>query len=212
MLQLFWLPFVCLLYALVATLNKGITIGKRVTGLAIVDEGKRFFRLKIFFREFVCQWGIFVLIPLMLLNKEFGFHFDFVELMLFYIVLNLLCLLCFKHYLIDILNCLKVAKVEKDEDKASSSSLFFALMVDITAIYIVSLLIDRFLIQFIYIDTIFVIMLVAFLYYIVSYMTTKTTFGKFFFGIKLSFAGNHRFGTILSREVFKFGLGYWLPF
>ena len=66
---------------------------------------------------------------------------------------------------------------------------------------------------FIFIDTIVLFTIIAPLYYIVSYLIVKQTFGYYFCSIELvpKRENSHWIAVVLKRELLKFGLGAWLP-
>ena len=102
---------------------------------------------------------------------------------------------------------------EQSTSTVPKRKIALATFLDWFLIFSLMLIINLVLRQFIFIDTVVLFTIIAPLYYIISYLTFKQTFGYCFCGIEL--IPKQRTikwtVTIIKRELLKFGLGAWLP-
>jgi hypothetical protein len=65
----------------------------------------------------------------------------------------------------------------------------------------------------VFIETVLLFIMMAFIYYILSYWIAQQTFGKYLLEIKLAQKDDKKLSipVILKREICKFGIGYWFP-
>ena len=108
-----------------------------------------------------------------------------------------------------------IGRKEKSSTTVSARKIAFATFLDWFSIYSLMLLLNLVLRQFVFINVYVLFTLVAFLYYVVSFLIMKQTFGYIFCQIELVSKQKNNstwIATILKRELFKFGLGAWLPF
>ncbi|MDR2836072.1 MAG: RDD family protein [Bacteroidales bacterium] len=107
----------------------------------------------------------------------------------------------------------KSNQISIGNEKISVWASFFSRFIDWFIIYTLSISIDRFLLNFVFIDTIFIIMFVAPIYYIICYLIRQQTLGNYLFGIKLVLKNDNKsfWKSILVRELSKFGIGYFIP-
>lgn len=108
--------------------------------------------------------------------------------------------------------CIKLIMGQK-KVQIPAKKIFLASFLDWFLIFSCTLVINFVLRQFVFLDTIVLFTIIAFLYYVVFYLTLKQTLGYYFCGIELtSKSANTRWSTtIIKQEFFKYGLGAWFP-
>jgi len=101
-----------------------------------------------------------------------------------------------------------------DASTVSAKKVILATFLDWFFIFSCMLIINLVLRQFVFINVIVLFTIIAFLYYLISYSYSKQTLGYRFYGVELiSKQGNkHWTVNIIKRELFKYGVGAWLPF
>ncbi|MCL2312212.1 MAG: RDD family protein, partial [Firmicutes bacterium] len=136
-----------------------------------------------------------------------------------FLFVNAVCLLFFRKTLIDIFSKTEKSKIEVINSepfrKLESGNSFLAFLIDFAVIFTITILLFRILIHWVYIETIPLLIIVAFLYNLVFYAVKKQTFGKLFVGIEVVSKNslNLSFRTILMRElVCKFVFRYLILF
>ena len=104
-------------------------------------------------------------------------------------------------------------KKGKNTSEMSAKKIVLATFLDWFLVFSFMLIINLVLRQFVFINTIVLFTIVAFLYYIVSYLTVQQTFGYCFCNIELvsKQENTHWLVVVIKRELFKYGLGAWLP-
>ena len=109
---------------------------------------------------------------------------------------------------------LMTGQKDKNSFTVPAWEIAFATFLDWFTIFSLMLILNLVLRQFVFINVYVLFTVVAFLYYTVSFLTMKQTFGYVFCNIELvSKRGNSSWiSAILKRELCKFGLGAWLPF
>lgn len=201
-----------LIYSIISATNKGKSVGRELMKIQIDNKTSEYSKIKIFTRDFLFQWGIFFILPMSLIQ-----YFTSISLILLttFIVINTLSWIIFKINVVDLLaNTKTIRKTDFKWENKIGIALLCSWIIDLAIVFSITLLINLFLIQWIYIKFIILFLIVLCFYSSASYGIASTTFGKFFFGfsIRLKNGNPISLAAVLKRELLlKIGLGCTAP-
>ncbi len=202
------------LYALIIAFSKGKSVGRQWMRIQLQSGEIYPSKSKIFIREFFLQWGIFFIIPLYVI-KCFNLPFLSYHLIAVFIVVNTLIWAIVKTNFVDLISKTQIITKLKNNSKPKINfRLFLAFILDVAIAFSLTLLTEMLLLQWVFIKTIYLFLIVYCIYYMISYLLLSQTFGKYFFGISIisKVDNNLSLMSFIKREViFKLGLCYVLP-
>jgi len=219
------IPFFFFLYSFSTAMGLK-TAGMRITKLQFGTNEKNYSKIRIFIREFIFKWGLFFILPIFVYafiywHKYPPISINNMLLALFAVCLfiNIIFLLICKKTLVDVFSKTRVSRKELIKSEFSQNfengNSFLAFLIDFAVIFSITVLLFRILINWMYVETIPLLFIVALLYNLVFYAVKKQTFGKIFVGITVFSKNsmNLSLRTILIRElVCKFILRYLVVF
>lgn len=204
---------VYLLYSIFSATNNGKSVGREWMQIQIANKNIEYSKIKIFTHDFFYQWGIFFILPMSVF--QYFIPINILILLAIFIVINTLSWLIFRINIVELFSNTKIRKKTNFHDKNKITFvLFLSWIIDLTIVFSITLLVEFFLFQWIFIKFIFIFLIVSCLYYLASYIIANKTFGKFFFGISISLKSKKTMPleAILKRELlFKFGLSFLIP-
>ncbi|MBE9469146.1 MAG: hypothetical protein IMY72_12610 [Bacteroidetes bacterium] len=204
---------VCLLYSIFSATNKGKSVGREFMQIQIANKNIEYSKIKIFTHDFFYQWGIFFILPMSVF--QYFIPINILILLVIFLVINTLSWLIFRINIVELFSNTKIRKKTNFHDKNKITFvLFLSWIIDLTIVFSITLLVEFFLFQWIFIKYIFIFLIVSCLYYLASYIIANKTFGKFFFGISISLKSKKTMPleAVLKRELlFKFGLSFLIP-
>ncbi|MDR2836429.1 MAG: RDD family protein, partial [Bacteroidales bacterium] len=196
----------------IAVFSNGQTIGMKISKLQLGNDEAKYFKLRIFFKEFILKWGLFFILPLFIAKIITTENFISLLLLLFviYFCLNSLSYLISKKTIVDIFSKTNVVKRSNCIKKNNS---FIALIIDFAIIFSITIVFDRILLHWIFINSIFIFGITTFLYYLISYTIFNKTFGKRCMRISVVSKNGEKlkFKGIAIREVSKILILFCLP-
>lgn len=138
-----------------------------------------------------------------------------IDKLLYFIIIVALYILFswFNHWITPGIKIMRGRKV-KNSSTVPAKKIIAATFIDCFLIFSSMLIINLLLRQFIFVNTIILFTIIGFIYYTISFLTTKQTVGYCLYNIELvpKQANSHWNVAILKRELSKFGLAAWLPF
>jgi len=161
---------------------------------------------KIFIKEFALKWGLFFVIP-KVITYIYNIQLSFFWLLLIFLLVDSSYYLISKKSILDFILKIDLKNREKSKHRSKENMrLFAARILDLTIVFNITILLERLLINWIFIHTIVLFLIVNLIYYFISYVYKHQTLGKYFFALEIK--GNLK--SFFKRElIYKYGIGIW---
>ena len=205
------LPFLIFVfvYYSISIFFEGKTLGKSFFKLQIdLPENKQRKTIFLFIRELILKYGVFTLLPCLILNKlKINEYLAFIAVIVTVAFVNLIVYAFSKKFIWDIILKTNIS-FEKNRTKTIklfSFKYLLSLIIDASIVIPISLFFFLFLQKWVFIDFNLIILLCAAIYFFVCYYVAGSTPGKKLFGFVLEFHDKtSKINTLMIREVVKF--------
>ncbi|MDR2836873.1 MAG: RDD family protein, partial [Bacteroidales bacterium] len=208
---------IAIINTIVSVFYSGQSIGMGIIGLKFNSNNLKYFKVKIFFREFVLKWGLFFILPIIVIFFKYDGSEIFLNigtclllLPLLFLFLNFLSYFIFKRTILDIITNIQITKQNNNTKNHNS---FIASIIDLLLIFSITIIFNRILPQWIFVDFLATFVFITFIYFFISYIFFNKTFGKHCTGIAIVSKNGEKlkFKGIATREISKFLFVFLLP-
>ena len=196
-------------YYVISLFFEGKTLGKSFLMLQIdLPENKQRKMLFLFIRELILKYGVFTLLPCLILNTiKINEYLAFIVVLVFVAFVNLVVYAFSKKFIWDVILKTNIS-FEKNRTKTIklfSFKYLLSVIIDASIVIPISLVLFLFLQKWVFIDFNLIILLCAALYFFICYYVAGSTPGKKLFGFELEFHDKtSKINTLMIREVVKF--------